>query len=413
MAGRRHRGSVALVALAGVLVAVGSLAAGGAATPLAAPRAPTVSGPRETTATRPVYTFRSPRAVSYRCAFDTAFLHRCARRYSQALEPGAHVLRVRAVTRARKLSKVAVVRVQVRLAVPSLQLGAPIAVGPGAGVPAVGGGAIWVPTTGDGMLARVDLGSGTVAARVRVGPEDSEPGDLDSAVFTGGSVWASSDAGATIARVDPATNTVSARLATASRPGGLAVGGGFVWAFHFLQSTVTRVDVAGNAVRTFEVPGLAGTGIAYESGSLWLLSEQPARVFRLDPATGAVQQTINLEIPFPARRAIVGTWWLSSSDGAVWAVLTNHRGVARVDAASGGVRYTRLPHGDPFGIAAGGGHAWVATDRAVWKLDGTTGEARAASLIPTAPGFGLVSITYGDGAAWLSDYGRGTLMRMS
>ena len=359
-----------------------------------------------------MYTFRSPRAVSYRCAFDLVVLHRCGRRYSLKLEPGTHVLRVRAVTRAGKLSKLAVVRVLVRLPVPSLRLGAQIAIGPGAGVPAVGGGAVWVPSTSNGMLARVDPVSGAVSARVRVGSASSTAGDLDSAVFEGGAVWVASDAGATIARVDPATNAVTARLTTASRPGGLATGGGFVWAFHFLQSTVTRVDPAGNAVRTFDVPGLVGTGIAYEGGSLWLASVQPARIFRLDPDTGAVRQVINLQIPFPPRRATVETWWLSAGEGTVWTTLANNRGVARIDALTGSVRYIPIPFGDPFGVAVGGGHAWVATDRAVWKLDATTGVPRAASLTPRAGGFGLVSITYADGVAWLSSYDRGRLVRV-
>jgi streptogramin lyase len=176
---------------------------------------------------------------------------------------------------------------------------------------------------------------------------------------------------------------------------------------------VTRIDVAANAIRTFEVPGLFGTGIAYEDGSVWLLSVQPARVFRLDPETGAVRQTIALQIPFPARRSIVETWWLSRGDGAVWATLASNRGVARVDAVTGDARYIPVTYGEPFGVAVGGGHAWVATDRAVWKLDGTTGEARAASRIPRAGGFGFVSITYADGAAWLSTYDRGTLRRVS
>jgi streptogramin lyase len=303
--------------------------------------------------------------------------------------------------------------VVVRFAVPGLELDTAIAVGPGAGVPAVGGGAAWVPTTGDGMLARVDLGSGTVTARVRVGPATSAPGDLDTAVMEGGAVWAASDAGGTITRVDPATGAVTARLTTAPRPGGLAAGGGFLWAFHFLQSTVTRIDAASGAVRTFEVPGLAGTGIAYENGSLWLLSAQPARLFRVDPAAGAVRQTIGLEVPFPPRRSAIGTWWLGAADGAVWATFPNNRGVARVDPGSGEARYFAVAVGEPFGIAAGGGSAWVATDRAVWRLDAATGRALGASLIPRTPGFGLVSIVYADGAAWLSSYDGGTLMRIT
>lgn len=53
---------------------------------------------------------------------------------------------------------------------------------------------------------------------------------------------------------------------------------------------------------------------------------------------------------------------------AVWETLPNCNGVARVDAATGSVRYVPLDPGRPFGIAAGGGSAWVATDRGVVRL---------------------------------------------
>jgi streptogramin lyase len=237
-------------------------------------------------------------------------------------------------------------------------------------------------------------------------------GDVDSAVYEGGSVWAASDAGGTIARIEPATNAVTARFTTAPRPGGLAAGGGFVWAFHFLRPTVTRIDVATNAIRTFDVAGLSATGITYADGSAWLLSERPARVFRLDPATGAVQRTIAFDIPFPARRSVVETWWLDHGEGAVWATLANNRGLARVDVVTGTVRYVPIAYGEPFGVAVGGGSAWAASDRAVWKLDAATGEAQAASLIPRGGGPGFVSIHYADGTAWLTTYERGTLVRV-
>jgi streptogramin lyase len=399
-------------AIARVLAALAfGLGPGGAAATQAPP--PRVFGPRDTTSLRPVYSFAARGAIAFRCAFDSRFLHPCPRRYSEALEPGAHVLRVRAVLRGGTLTRLGLVRVRVRLPVPELRLGAPIQVGNGAGVPAAGAGAIWVPVTGDGTVARVDPASQAVTGRVRVAATAGGPGDLDSAVFAGGALWIASDAAGTIARVDPATNAVTATIPTAPRPAGLAEGAGFVWAFHFRRPTVTRIDAATGAVRAFEVEGLTGTGIAYGDGSVWVLSERPARVFRLDPATGAVRATIALETPFPVRRAFVETWWLSYGDGALWAALANSGGVARVDVATGALRAVRIGFGDPFGVAVGGGAVWVATDRAVWKLDAATGQAQAASPLPRAGGFGFVSVVYAEGAAWLTMFDRGTLVRVT
>jgi streptogramin lyase len=125
-----------------------------------------------------------------------------------------------------------------------------------------------------------------------------------------------------------------------------------------------------------------------------------------------VLQTIPLEIPFPQRRALVETWWLAHGEGALWATLANNGGVARIDAATGGTRPVAIPYGDPFGVAVGGGGVWVATNRAVWKLDAATGQPQAASLLPASGGSGFVSIAYADGFAWLTSYGDGTLTRV-
>jgi hypothetical protein len=59
------------------------------------------------------------------------------------------------------------------------------------------------------------------------------------------------------------------------------------------------------------------------------------------------------------------------------------------------------------------GSAWVATDRAVVRLDAATGAALGASTFPVADRSGFVSIAYGDGAAWLTNYDRGTLVRVT
>jgi hypothetical protein len=272
-AGRRG----AATRLVALLVGVAALAAGArAATP--APAAPTVLGPRETESARPFYRFLAARAIGFRCSFDSPRLHRCRSPYTQQLAPGQHLLRVRSVGRGGALSRTVTIGVRILTPLPELSVGAPLAVGPGAGVPAVGDGDVWVPTTDDGMLVRVT--GGTVASRARVGPASSD-GFLDSAVLAGGSVWSSSDAGATVTRLLP-----PATIAVAERPGGLTAGGGAVWAFHFLRGTVTRIDPASAAATGIEVTDARATGIAYGGDSLWLLTVNPARVLQVDPSSG-------------------------------------------------------------------------------------------------------------------------------
>jgi virginiamycin B lyase len=369
------------------------------------PAPPTILGPRETESLRVTYRFLAARAVGFRCAFDSVRLHRCGSSYSERLAPGTHVLRVRAVARDGRQSRVVKVRVLILMPLPPLAVGSPVSVGPGAGVPAVGNGDVWVPTTNDGMLARVS--GGAVVSRTRVGAPGGD-GFLDSAVRAGGSVWSASDAGATVSRVAPA-----ATVAVAERPGGLTEGGGAVWAFHFLRGTVTRIEASTAVATTLEIDGARATGLAYGDDTLWLLTTGPARVLRIDPASGRVTRSTPLVPPFALSGSLIDTWWLAYGEGAVSATLPNYRAVARVDVASGAVRYVALRQGQPFGVDVGGGSVWVATDRAVVRLDAATGRALAASSLPTADRSGFVSIVYGDGAAWLTNYDRGTVVRVT
>lgn len=394
----------------GVLLALAAVVV--AAAPRPAP--PIVTGPRDTTLDRPVYTFRARGAVGFRCSFDTTFLHACARRYSQSLLPGTHKLRVRSLGRRGAVSRVVTVSVRVRFPVPELELGAPVSVGAGAGVPAPFALNTWVPVTADGTLAQV-VGN-VVQSRVPHGVATTDTGMLDAAVTDDRmsvqrAIWVTSDAGARITAVKP-DGTVIQRFDVAPRPGGLTATNRAVWAFHFLQGTITRIDIDTMTARTFEVAGARATGIAAgESASLWLLTTQPSQIIELDGDTGAVRRTIPLNPPFPRRRSLIDTWWLVGGQG-LWATLPNNGAVARIDTISGNVQYFRIRYGEPFGIGVGAGHAWVATDRAVLELDGITGALQAAALVPTANRTGFVSIAFGYGAAWLTNYDRGTLTRI-
>jgi streptogramin lyase len=393
----RRRGLFGVCVLAALLT--GAACAGAAPPRVGAPR---VAGPRSTTSLQPQYRFGAAHAIAFRCAFDSTSLHACRVRFSQRLSLGTHTLRVRAVGRHRALSRVVAVEVVVKLAYPRLPASGPIRVGAGAGVPVPAGGSVWVPLTGTGELARVDEAAGSVTSRTPVGTASPAGGGfLDSAAATDGSIWAASDAGGTVARVDAASGTKTAAIPAGTRPGGLAVGGGAVWAFGFQGSDVTRIDAVTGSVQTLHVDGASAAGIAYEAGELWLLSLAPARILEVDPASGAVRATFPLKPPFPAVNAVIEAWWLAAGGGAVWATLPNYDAVARLDTSTHALTYARTPYGRPFGVAAGGGSAWVATDHGVLRLDGATGRPTGVALLPAANESGF------------ANYDRGTLTRVS
>jgi hypothetical protein len=196
--------------------------------------APKVAGPRTTTSDHPVYRFSARGATSFRCSFDSSKLHRCGARYSEGLAVGRHVLRVRAVGRGNRLSRLVSVRIVVRAprTPPTLVAARPVAVPPQPGVPAVAAGSVWVPSTQDGTVSRLDPATGALTATIAAVPPTTaaltcDPfvacGYMNTALASGGDVWVSCDACGEVVRIDAATNRVVERVTVPPRPGGLAV----------------------------------------------------------------------------------------------------------------------------------------------------------------------------------------------
>lgn len=173
---------------------------------------------------------------------------------------------------------------------------------------------------------------------------------------------------------------------------------------------MTRIDPAGSAV-AFNVHAAKGAGIAYAGGSVWLLSVDPAAVFRLDPKTLAVIARVPLE-PFGVRHPFREAWSLATDDRSLWAANPDYDMVTQIDFATARVtRQVRLPRDQPFGVALGGGDVWVAARTGVVRIaaDG----AVSGELILPSVGSGYTSAAYGFGAAWVTNYDRGTLTRVA
>src|SRR5204863_4425065 len=169
----------------------------------ARPAAPGVSGPRTTANAKPVYRCSAhepgvPAAkIRFRCSFDRPKLHRCARRYRQRLALGRHVLRVRAVDPAGRVSRVTKVRIRI--------------------------------------LRRT-------TRMIDVGGRPFSLADAE------GSIWVANFLSGTVQRVDPATNRVVARISVGGQPYGLAVAPGSIWVGNNARDDVARIDTASNRV---------------------------------------------------------------------------------------------------------------------------------------------------------------------
>ena len=368
-----------------------------------------------------MYRFSAARALGFRCAFDNPRLRRCAARYSQRLSEGVHVLRVQAVGRGGRTSRV--VRVQILIlpptpkdTLPTLPLAATVAVGRGAGAPASGAGAVWVPNTDDGTLSRVEVATNTVVATIRYAPArpPGETGEFyDSAVFGHGSVWVASDQRGLVARVDPATNQVTATIPVAQRPAEITVTSDAVWVAHFLQSVATRIDPVTNAKTEKQLTGAPMTGAAGDGSTIWLLVNEPQTLIHLGSDAHEIAHadvTPNASV----KRGFLSAWWLAVGEGGVWATHPNQDVVTRTDPASTAVTATvAVAPGRLFGVAAGGGSVWAVTDEALVRIDPTTNRAVAKAPFTRATPVGFTGVAVGGGAVWATNYDRAELYRVN
>jgi DNA-binding beta-propeller fold protein YncE len=297
-------------------------------------------------------------------------------------------------------------------AAPPATVVAAINVGRGAGVPAADSSSVWVPLTKLGSVARVDIASNRVVARIKLGEPPRFTGYLDAAILAGGSVWIARDVGDELDRIDPETNKLVARIKVDSRPGGLAAGGGYVWAFHFLGPYLTRIDASTGAKRVFTINGAAGTGIAVDRGAVWLLTANPSSVIKIDPASGKVLARIALKPPQPPKHGIVDTWWMAAGGGSLWVAIANYDQAARVDEATAKVKaYVPVPVQIPFGAAVYKGSAWIAGEAKVVRIDPATNTVTGLVTLSRSRAV-FTQVAAGPSGLWATDYDTGKLYRL-
>jgi serine/threonine-protein kinase len=224
------------------------------------------------------------------------------------------------------------------------------------GVPgflAADGGAVWVGrvSTPVDRLWKYDPESATLAAI----PADIPPVGVATGV---GSVWVAGGA-ALVARIDPEAGEVLwfVDLSKAGRcdcyPGAIAVGEGAVWTIGGGENadTVFRVDLQSR--RTLTIPlGAPATDIAVGDGAVWVTNPDADAVSSIDAATNRIASTIRVgRIPSTIAVGHGYVWVASSRDGTVIRVDPRTADIATIDVG-----------GTPEDIAIGDGAVWVAVN---------------------------------------------------
>ena len=275
-------------------------------------------------------------------------------------------------------------------AIATLVLAAALAVAIFAIARSSGGSSVRVAPNGVGIIK-----DGKVVAAGTIG---ASPSDIAAAA---GSLWVTSTDQQTVSRIDPGTGDVRQTIDVGSGASGIAADDHAVWVANSLDGTVSRIDPrTDNVVETIPV-GHAPTGIALDRDAVWITDEDGQTVFALNPRTGAPAGFVPVGA---APRAI------AAGGRSLW-VADEKRGVVfRIDPVREAIVDTVNVGNDPVSVAVGAGSVWVANN-----LDGTVSRIDPASdsIVATiGVGDGPRGIAVGSGGVWVSNEFDGTIVQI-
>jgi streptogramin lyase len=154
-------------------------------------------------------------------------------------------------------------------------------------------------------LWRIDPLGGNVLATIAIGAEPLVP------LAAGGYLWVVTTDDQGLTRIDIDTNEAVA-VDVDRFPWSHAAGDGSMWVGHHVVPKVVRLDPHTLEVLA-EVPLEADPrGLAFGGGRLWVTTE--SALLTIDPTTEAVTRTIRFG-PFPRETGLTGVAYL---DGVVW-----------------------------------------------------------------------------------------------
>ncbi len=154
-----------------------------------------------------------------------------------------------------------------------------IAIGKDSAVVKLGFGAVWVVSSGESKVYRVDPNAGKVTTTI-----DVAAGPRFATVGTG-SLWVLSQSDGSVTRIDPVTNKVKAVIAVhvPGAGGEICYGGGFVWVT-MSGTPVTRIDPTRNRVVDQYGNYPKADAIRYGFGSVWVSDHGKGDLWRIDAA---------------------------------------------------------------------------------------------------------------------------------
>jgi virginiamycin B lyase len=151
-------------------------------------------------------------------------------------------------------------------------------VGADSAVVTVGFGSVWVTSSGEGKVYRVDPNTLKVTAKITV------PATPRFTTIGEGSVWVLSQSDGSVSRIDPRQNKVIAMIAAGVRGAGgdIAYGGGYIWVAAS-GTPLIRIDPRSNKVLEEYGNYKGADAIRFGFRSIWVSDHGKGDVWRIDP----------------------------------------------------------------------------------------------------------------------------------
>ena len=265
-----------------------------------------------------------------------------------------------------------------------------------------GAGSLWAAVSDNGMLLRIDPGTGRIRNRIRFAtPQNETFAEINDWTTVGdGFVWVTDQVDGMVLRINPASNAIVARIPITS-PWDAAVGFGSVWVPQFEPYQVARIDEQTNKV-VATIPATGPTAVAVGAGSVWVVEHRAGKLIRIDPATNQVVATIDLHARSIER--------ILFSNGSVWVSQTlGSPHIFRVDPATNrfAARISTPFQAGPYTLRAGGGHVWASTGFGIARIDPHTNQVTAA-FVPSQARcktqvYCVADAVYAGDSLWVND----------
>ena len=263
----------------------------------------------------------------------------------------------------------------------------------------VGFGSLWLLNDSKGTITRLDLASHEIIATIKVGDtrNDIAPnGNPGSAVVVGDSLWVTSTAEHQLARIDPKTNQVVERISLGQfkvfinqhdfLPYALASDGDSLWVSDVYLNLIRRVDLMTKQV-VATIPEAHAVQVTVSGGgSIWGIEGLMGNVLRIDPATNKIVARIPLGGKLIDGECGLCSMSLAFGEGSVWTADNLGKTVSRIDPATNKV-VAKIDLGQQvIDVKVWQGAVWaIAAPAPIWSVAPAKCDATNSSIVRIDP----------------------------